>query len=672
MNIASKKILAFLIAAGTLSSLIAPISENANAAGMSPETYKCTSSYIPGKTSFNVAVSKSNGTYYLLDSVHNIRVVSPLSQGNSRADSITVPDKNRIASFTGTPNDITQQKLATLYNVEGVYDWFSSLGYSDFGAEGDSTLYVTMIGTTGAAFSDLGNIHIDGNVNNNSKDNLIPFAMLYFGEKPGSDGSKYHKMMSTDRDVVGHEMTHIVLKKQLDWYTDMESDETLALMEAYCDVFGELADDDNDWKIAYDSYTGSYCIRDLANPTATKTPQTNGALYKSNFYTNYELFKSDLESGDIVSGPWAPYRSTSALGSTVISHTAYLMYKYGISKNDLSHIWFDSLGYYTKSTARKATFEDCRRAVTNAAINYFKSVKYSNKKTMEKLEIINNAFDSSNIFIKNNFSYPLTYTDTRQNIVAVSTNMSNFVRAESQKYPTGKYWNGNDINTYSSTALPTSNYKQCNGITVCPTFYKGFNKSFKYAVEEPYYQCAGFAKKLQMDYYGTTKFLQLSSAKDYSPRIGDHLRVYLPGTPSDLTGHSIFITRVSGTSITYAECNANGDSKIAWNKTGTITKKTDGTLSIKLGSTNYSFAWVERPIMLGDVTGDSYVNQSDVNLIKTLVTYGKNYTSVYNGDKTYRNFVADLNKDGKITSADTNLLTNAIKSSAGMNYEFVK
>lgn len=669
MNIILKKMSAFLIAAGTLSSMAASIDEGVSAAAMSSVTYTCNSTYIPGKTSFPVAISKSDGAYYLADTARNICFVKNATEGN-RFNLRMIPQMDAVVGFSSSPDDQTKQMLATLYHVEGVYDWYAVLGYSNFGASGNATLYVSLLDAPGTAFSDVSNLHKDGNVFNNDASNLVPFSMVAFGQK---GQASYQKLMSGDRDIVGHEMTHIVVKKKLGWYTDMGV-ETQALMEAYCDILGELSDDNSDWKIGNDSYTGSYCVRDLANPAATRTPNENGALMASNFYTNYALFKSDLEHTKINSGIQKELQRTSAaLGSTVISHTAYLMNKYGISRSDLAQIWYRSLTYYGSSgSARTASFGECRDAVTIAANNYFRSKGYSAKKRMSMLEIINDAFDSANIYTVNNkITYPLTYTDMRQYAAANSTNMSNFVRAESQKYPNGKYWNGDDINTYASAPLDTSSYTQNNGITVCPTFYQGYNTDFDYANEEAYFECAGFAKKLQMDYFGTTKFLQLTNGYGYTPRIGDHLRVARSVGPSS-TGHSIFITSVSGSRITYADCNAGGDNKIAWNKTGIITRNSDGTTSITLGSTSYKYVWVERPIMLGDVNGDSCVNQNDVAFLKQIVSRGKNYSPYRNVQLTYRNFAADLNKDGKLDNTDVNLLTTALQSTSGIQYELIK
>ena len=76
--------------------------------------------------------------------------------------------------------------------------------------------------------------------------------------------------------------------------------------------------------------------------------------------------------------------------------------------------------------------------------------------------------------------------------------------------------------------------------------------------------------------------------------------------------------------------------------------------------------------MLGDVNGDSCVNQNDVAFLKQIVSRGKNYSPYRNVQLTYRNFAADLNKDGKLDNTDVNLLTTALQSTSGIQYELIK
>lgn len=359
--------------------------------------------------------------------------------------------------------------------------------------------------------------------------------------------------------------------------------------------------------------------------------------------------------------------------SVVLSHVAYLMNSYGIPKNDVEKIWLDSTNYLGTNKSNPK-LSDCRKAVTAAADNYFK--KYTDSKRADYLQYLYLAFDSAHIY--NNVTsttwdnsrspYPNARTFLTQSAAANSTNMSTFIRYEIQKYKPGKYWTTDDVNTCSSENTDTE-----NGITIGPTYENGYYKSYAYEYAEPYFACAGFARKLQMDYYGTSKYLHLTETNGftYSPRIGDHLRVEMSGThsgPSSSIAHSIFITSVTGTSITYADCNAKEENEIAWNKKGKISR-TNGILSIELDGKSRNFCWVERPVMIGDVNGDSIINNKDVSVL-TEVMYGSASSYTANNLKSY---TADINGDGKVNSTDSTLLKNGIKPSGYLlSYGFVK
>lgn len=145
-----------------------------------------------------------------------------------------------------------------------------------------------------------------------------------------------------------------------------------------------------------------------------------------------------------------------------------------------------------------------------------------------------------------------------------------------KKFPNGKYWNhmgkgANDPNGYTST--PCTHHGHCsakgyNGWCGCNSFN---NQSI---------QCFGFAEKLGYDVFGTnpsrtwTKSYNLSNV-----RAGDIIRY-------KNNGHSIFVTKVSGNTITYADCNSDGHCKIRWN--ATISKSSVYGLSYVQHANNYS------------------------------------------------------------------------------------
>ncbi len=125
------------------------------------------------------------------------------------------------------------------------------------------------------------------------------------------------------------------------------------------------------------------------------------------------------------------------------------------------------------------------------------------------------------------------------------------------KYPHGKYWNGGDANTYTSS--PCNHHGNCSysGSCGCNTF-KG------YAI-----QCMGFAYQLAYLVYGGNPYSNWTANRNVSAldslKAGDVVRY-----KND--GHSIFVTAVSGDTVTYADCNSDGHCIIRWNQT--ISKST--------------------------------------------------------------------------------------------------
>lgn len=194
-----------------------------------------------------------------------------------------------------------------------------------------------------------------------------------------------------------------------------------------------------------------------------------------------------------------------------------------------------------------------------------------------------------------------------------------------KKFPAGKYWNHmgssqNNPNGYTST--PCTHHGGCsrngyNGWCGCNSFN---NQSI---------QCFGFAEKLAYDVFGTnpsrtwTKSYSLSNV-----RAGDIIRY-------KNNGHSIFVTNVSGNTITYADCNSDGHCKIRWG--ATISKSNVTGLSYVQHANNYN-----------DVSQTSQSKPSNVVLSKNQYWYDIKDTIVLtpsaNNASTY--WIC-IQKDGK-------------------------
>ncbi len=134
-----------------------------------------------------------------------------------------------------------------------------------------------------------------------------------------------------------------------------------------------------------------------------------------------------------------------------------------------------------------------------------------------------------------------------------------------QKFPNGKYWNhvgmeGNNADSYTSSPCPShATTATCNCFDVNPA--------------DPSYQCLGFAEKCGYDFSGSnprtswTKVESESALNTLKP--GDIVRYYLTTAREDDKQHAIFVTGVSGNTITFGDCNANGNCKIRWGATTT-------------------------------------------------------------------------------------------------------
>ena len=204
---------------------------------------------------------------------------------------------------------------------------------------------------------------------------------------------------------------------------------------------------------------------------------------------------------------------------------------------------------------------------------------------------------------------------------------------EQYKFPAGKYWNGGNPDSYTSTACTNhnhdnyfmQNYVYTPGYTSCTRYVSG-------------HQCYGFAAKLASDFYGGADvWIRFSNPSNPQFRVGDIVRI-------GNNMHSIFITEVNGSSIKFADCNWNNTCKIRWDVSATVTNN-----RIRFGGTSYSVYFIERPVMAGDVNGDSQITWADVDIISQI------FRGIYDFSGKDRQVImeaADLDNDGQISFND--------------------
>lgn len=233
-----------------------------------------------------------------------------------------------------------------------------------------------------------------------------------------------------------------------------------------------------------------------------------------------------------------------------------------------------------------------------------------------------------------------------------------WVNTEQQKFPGGAFWNSqNNPDGYTYTLCQYHPGTSCGKVYWGQNFLSGSQFYLRSATGDQYmHQCAGFARKLAQDFYGIPSanggvWLKINlSEGNVSLRVGDQLRIN--------DQHTIFITHISGNTVTFADCNGIGPCVIRWNGTATVNP---GTCELTMDGSTYTMSYVFRPGMAGDVNGDSYVTSLDRDAILYMSYNHYPYTNnEVNRDYAYE--AADLNNDGRITMDDWNI------ANAQLNY----
>lgn len=200
-----------------------------------------------------------------------------------------------------------------------------------------------------------------------------------------------------DVDIIAHEYTHMVSKSLL----DLDGMEASAINEGFSDIFGEILQEylygEIDWK-----HDG----RNLADPENKKNEQCYPASVeylekaKKNG-DNYYIKGNYLFGGEV--------EDFSHFASTIISHTAYLMWNgiddeksKKISTDELAKLWYNSLFLMPSNPI----FSSCRNAVELSA----RIMMNNSQLTSEQYSCIKEAFDMVGI---DKASY--TYKDTVKN-----------------------------------------------------------------------------------------------------------------------------------------------------------------------------------------------------------------------------------------------------------------
>ncbi len=579
------------------------------------------------KFSITISAMKGDTEYrdFYYDPTRNIMV-------NKTGSGMATRNLDSIAVRSDSSDSYIQSNYRSfdlmMMNTAKVYDNFKRLGYSGYSLMEDHNIYL-----------DINTGRNAGSENNASSMN----GVLRFGT---GDGVNYY-CLARDYDVVAHEYTHMVTQHKLGWDTYSTDEETAAIMEAYSDIMAELTDSVPNWKIGtqvsvanFKNKNDTECIRNIADPSKTASQHIGGSGAKH--YSDYSSYLKDKKS--IQPGQ----------GSTVISHAAYLMYSGTTSgkipQEDLAQLWYTSIDMYKDMPIdpKEAKFIDVKTALTKANKKLFNSnSKYQN--------IINEAFKA--VGITGTATYDRMTDPTKQQP------MSWFLEGARRRYMSGSNWQYDHFNTSnpSDSMDPHCNHSEgryyCGSVSVSAMAGKNFKKMDYYS-EEPYSQCAGFARLLQIQYFGTTKFLRIENPGLYDVKLGDHVRYKTPSGNE----HSIFITDFEKKGfeeyhITYADCNGGStDCEVNWYQEATLYSDLEGLyFNFKNPMTRnyekYYISWIERPIQVGDCDGDSFVNERDFAVISNLYYYPENYSDP-SYDLELQKAASDINGDGKVDLDD--------------------
>lgn len=245
-----------------------------------------------------------------------------------------------------------------------------------------------------------------------------------------SDGNSF----VLSKDVLAHEFTHGVVahtSKFKDTKDKKAPNETGALNEAYADIMGALIEGEN-WEIG--EMNGG--IRSLSNPEINENPSKKGdEYYFPDRYLKDRTIEEFLKANDIEDLRCDRCDNGGEhVNSTVISHSAYLMYENGAFKNkeEMAKVWYNSLFLLSSYS----DFEDAAYAVIQSAVNLGLSD--------DKIEIIKEAFYETKVLADeyHDFSGVVTNDDDKalEGVLVTAVNKLNVhVKFEVYTDKDGKY-----------------------------------------------------------------------------------------------------------------------------------------------------------------------------------------------------------------------------------------
>lgn len=314
--------------------------------------------------SVTVEESDSNDAtekYQLKDNARNIAVYIAKDEYNWYKNFVDGNKTSELVTWSGKKGP-DKSAVDAMYNVSKSYDFYNDvLGHK--GMDGNGGEIPVYVHVKGLEYVENGETKKESITNNaffwpDPEPDILAFTVM------SGNSAEY----SAELDLASHEYTHGVVYNISGISGSADSAYERAINEAYADIMGVIAEGvinetAPDWNVVG--------LRDLKNPKNNDYPIS---------MSEYDIAKK------------------AYYNSSIISHTAYLMYN-GIDGKGaiddietLGKLWYDSL-YMLNSDS---DFSHCRTAVEISAKRLFEK----NELSLDQLECVSDAFNKTGIASK--------------------------------------------------------------------------------------------------------------------------------------------------------------------------------------------------------------------------------------------------------------------------------
>lgn len=341
--------------------------------------------------------AEDNSVICAIPNIHDATKVS--ARGNNEAGEavtfdVTYTDEGEFSMSTSLPPLVQMyQSDGASYRTSGTPITADENEWNDPQAV---SAYVNMIKVLNWWKTQFNRDSLDGNgmdvkvvVHNTAKMNNASWVGYTESIYINNHNSLFDYSYAMALDVITHESTHAVIAYTI-WDFPYRN-ATGAINEGYADIFGCLHD--HNWTIGEGVYDTNSSIvrnahysRNAANPADSMARTKGPSELSGDYFIDYTQ-TPDYDYGGV------------HINSSLLTHAAYLMYKNGLTWDELGEVWYKSLfvGLYNA----ESDFHTVRKSVLKAA--------YLMGWSDEKKAIIAAAFDEEKIYdVKSTLSGTVT------------------------------------------------------------------------------------------------------------------------------------------------------------------------------------------------------------------------------------------------------------------------